>query len=45
MNNKILAYSEVFDKKYKSSTDRLIELANTEENKAKYFSRIRKICS
>ena len=37
MNNKILTYSEVFDKKYKSPTDRLVELANTKENKVKYF--------
>ena len=37
MNNKILTYSDVFNKKYNSPTERLIDLAKTKENKAKYF--------
>ena len=37
MNNNILTYAEVFNGNYKSPTDRLIELANTKENKAKGY--------
>ena len=32
MNNKILTYSDVFDKKYNSPTERLINLAKAKEN-------------
>ena len=37
MNNKILKYCEVFDKKYSSVTERLESLAKTKGNKAKWF--------
>lgn len=37
MNNKILKYEEVFDKKYEEVTARLNELAKQSENKSKWF--------
>jgi hypothetical protein len=37
VNNNILTYAEVFNGNYKSPTDRLSELANTKENKAKGY--------